>query len=926
MNQLFQNFKKVKSFHEFKQSGVKVFFKLDFDSGGAFLEVVNEKGKPVEVSYQEYSGTTRNVLRSLGQISTQQDFMIDWENPEAQTYLHEHDYLLELLRHADNLIDSKSEKIVFNAETSKTKLLLEHIQEDKIKSSLLLITAAGIVDDFVFLNESFVFYEGKIAEIEPVGVHFNNILFFDTEFHSNEIDKFLTLFYSYFDGVEISYEGHTFEQSTEKIIAEPCLFFEKVDADNSLHLRVGQSLPRLGNDFLDQYEIYRLAEVNELERKVIIRNIDQQPTEIYVNKIEKLISKHAKIAKNKLNQVVLEGETFIIPHDIAGQFIYNELPNLLTEFKIFGAEKLKTYKISTTMPKLDVKMGSGIDFLEGDVSLDFGTDKISLFDAISQYQKNRYILLSDGSHALMNESYMDKLQRLFKKKKEKAHLSFFDLPLIEELLDEKLMESQFKQSRKFFTGLNDLSTQKFKQPKDVNAELRPYQQQGVKWLNYLQENKFGGCLADDMGLGKTLQTITMLASIYPKESLSSIIVMPKSLLFNWENEVKKFAPQISTYTYYDKQRVIKEALKHNLIFTTYAMLRNDIEEFKEIKFHYAILDESQNIKNIQSQTTKAAFLINANHRLALSGTPIENNLGELYSLFRYLNPSMFGTPENFNQTYLMPIQKNNDIDITQELRKKIYPFILRRLKKDVLKELPDKIENTLYVEMSDEQKKLYEKRRLFYKAAIDAQIAEKGVSQSQFYIFQALNELRQIASIPESRSDGNIASPKLEFLMEQMQEAIANGHKVLVFVNYLQAIELIGEALDNQGIDYVSMSGSTKDRQRLVDRFQRDPDCKAFIMTLKTGGTGLNLTAADMVFIFDPWWNKAAESQAIDRSHRIGQSKTVFSYKMITKDSIEEKIILLQQQKADLFNSIISADSASLKSFTESDIKFILGK
>ena len=926
MSQLFQNFRKIKGFQDFKSSGVAIYFKLDFDAGGAFIEIVNEKGKPVQVAYQEYSGAIRSVLRSLNQINDQQDFVIDWENPDLQVYLHEHDYLLEQLRPTNRLVNEKLEKIKFNAEISEIKLSLDKQADGKVASSLLLMTPDGIIDDFVFLNESHVYQAGIISEIEPIGMHFNNLLLFDTELNSSELDKFFSLFFSYFDNVKINYEDFVFVQSEEKIIAEPCLFFEKVDSDDSLHLRVGQSLPRLGNDFLDQYEIYRFAEVNDMERKVVIKYIEQQATEMYVRQIEKLIAKHSKTSKKKLNDVILENETFIIPHDVAGQFIYNELPNLLSEFKIFGAEKLKTYKISTLTPKLDISMSSGIDFLEGDVSLNFGTDKISLFDAISQYQKNRYIQLSDGSHALMNEGYMAKLQRLFKKKKEKTQLSFFDLPLIEDLLDEQLFENQFKQSRKFFLGLNELSAQKFKKNKEVKAELRPYQEQGVKWLNYLQENSFGGCLADDMGLGKTIQTISLLAAAYPKQQKSTLIVMPKSLLFNWESEVKKFAPHLTTYTYYADQRDLKDALKANLILTTYAMLRNDIEIFKENEFFYSILDESQNIKNLQSQTTKAAFLLKSKHRLALSGTPIENNLGELYSLFRFLNPAMFGTPENFNQNYLLPIQKNGDADISNELRKKIYPFILRRLKKDVLKELPDKVENTLYIEMSDEQQKLYEQRRLFYKQAIDLQIKEKGVQGSQFYIFQALNELRQIASIPEARSEGAISSPKLELLSEQLQEAISNGHKVLVFVNYLQAIELIEQALDNQGIDYVSMSGSTKDRQRLVDRFQRDSSCKVFIMTLKTGGTGLNLTAADMVFLFDPWWNKAAESQAIDRSHRMGQTKTVFSYKLITKNSIEEKILQLQQQKADLFNTIISADSASLKSFSETDIKFILGK
>jgi SNF2 family DNA or RNA helicase len=519
---------------------------------------------------------------------------------------------------------------------------------------------------------------------------------------------------------------------------------------------------------------------------------------------------------------------------------------------------------------------------------------------------------------------MQKLQRLFKKKKENAQISFFDLPLVEDLIDEKIASETFKKSKSIFEGFNALHSSKEKLP-DVQAELRPYQKQGYTWLKYLHDNKLGGCLADDMGLGKTLQTITLLASVYPAEKMSSLIVMPKSLLFNWEKELEKFSPQLTHYTYYANNRNMEEALQYNIILTTYAMLRIDIEKFKEQPFYYAVLDESQNIKNMQAQTSKAVMLLQSMHRLALSGTPIENNLGELYSLFRFLNPSMFGSIEAFNQYYLSPIQRYNDKEVTAELRKKIYPFLLRRLKKDVLKELPDKIEQVLYVEMSEAQKKLYEQRRQFYKEAISQQIALKGVQQSQFFVFQALNELRQIASVPESPSNGQITSPKIELLTEQLTDALANNHKVLVFVNYLAALDLIGEKLEEQGIEYVSMSGSTKNRQQLVERFQNDANCKVFLLTLKTGGTGLNLTAADMVFIFDPWWNKAAENQAIDRSHRIGQDKTVLSYKLITQGSIEEKILQLQEKKAEIFNAIISSDSASLKSLSEEDIQFMLG-
>ncbi|RYX95097.1 DEAD/DEAH box helicase, partial [bacterium] len=279
----------------------------------------------------------------------------------------------------------------------------------------------------------------------------------------------------------------------------------------------------------------------------------------------------------------------------------------------------------------------------------------------------------------------------------------------------------------------------------------------------------------------------------------------------------------------------------------------------------------------------------------------------------------------FNKFYSVPIQKENDKEVSKELRKKVYPFILRRLKKDVLKELPDKIEQTLYVEMSPEQKEFYEQRRNFYYRSVKEQIAESGVKKTQFYILQALSELRQIASIPESKSGNTIISPKREVLIENIKEVIANDHKVLVFANFLNALDSIAEDLEKAGIKYLLMTGATKDRKDLIDKFQNFSEYKVFLMTLKTGGLGLNLTAADYIFIFDPWWNKSAENQAIDRAHRIGQDKTVFSYKLITKGTIEEKILLLQEKKIELFESIISEDTSTLKTLDEKDVDFILG-
>ena len=546
-------------------------------------------------------------------------------------------------------------------------------------------------------------------------------------------------------------------------------------------------------------------------------------------------------------------------------------------------------------------------------------------DFLQQYKKQKYIRLSDGNRAIIDEKYVRKLERIFKQSKDKKlfKISFFDLPEIESMLEEKMKGEAFVRHRQVFEGFNELASQRMRFPQ-VQAHLRGYQQNGVKWIDYLYENHLGGCLADDMGLGKTLQAITMLARIYPKVKEPTLIVMPKSLLFNWQNELQRFAPQLEFYTYYGMQRDMEQALSHQLILTTYAIVRNDVETFCKQKFHYVILDESQNIKNMVSQTTQAIMLLHAGHRLALSGTPIENNLTELYSLFRFLNPTMFGSLEDFNAHYTYPIQRNNDKDVMQALRRKLYPFMLRRLKKDVLKELPDRIEQTLYVGMEKNHADYYEERRKFYYQQVKKVIDTDGIQKSQFIMFQALNELRRIASVPESMSNGEIVSPKMNMLIDMLTDAASNGHKVVVFFNYIAGIELVSEKLDEAGIDFACMTGSTHDRKGVVERFQNDAKCKILLMTLKTGGVGLNLTAADTVFIFEPWWNKAAEEQAINRLHRFGQKAKVLCYSLITQNTIEEKIRLLQQQKSELFAGLIGNDASSTKQLTEEDIQFIL--
>lgn len=901
----------------------EIFFLLAFDEKGAFVKVVNKQQEQIQTDYHQYNGDTFHILRSIDTILQEQLLQISWDGTNSQVYLQEHPYLLYQLIRCSNLVDDKGVGITVSSSPAAISLFLHDGEKEFTPLFFLSITGENKTT-FQCLSDSFVLVENVIYQVEAIGENYSQLSLFTSPFPRHMLEKYLSVFYSYIENVSLIYENHSVEFSQAEISTTPAILFEKVDGDKALYLRLVETAPGVQVDFLQQFDLIWLASLT-IENKILLKRIVHIPLEPFVERLKKLIMQYAP-DKQAQKEIYKEDTFFIIPPETAGPFLLEALPSLLKDYQLMGADKLREYKVKPVMPKLSLSLSSNIDFLEGEASLQLDNESFSLKQILSQYQKQKYILLSDGNRAILEDGYMRKLERIFKqsKDKKKVTISFFDLPEIEEMLNERLAGEAFEHHRKIYEGFNALPSQRMKLA-GIKADLRPYQKEGVKWINYLHENKLGGCLADDMGLGKTIQTIAMLTHIYPKTKQSTILVMPRSLLFNWQNELTRFAPQLTVYTYYGGDRDMKAALQCQLILTTYAIVRNDAELFSKQEFHYVILDESQNIKNITAQTTQAVFLLKAKHKLALSGTPIENNLTELYSLFRFLNPAMFGSLEEFNSRYTYPIQKDNDKEVLHSLRKKIFPFMLRRLKKDVLKELPERIEQTLYVEMEKEQANFYEERRRHYHEQVKATIASEGIQKSQFVMFQALNELRRIASVPESMSDGQITSPKLDILLDALTDAVSNGHKVVVFFNYIAGIELVSERLDENGIDFTCMTGSTHDRRGVIERFQNDPRCMVLLMTLKTGGVGLNLTVADTVFIFEPWWNKSAEEQAINRLHRFGQTANVLSYSLITRNSIEEKICLLQQQKAELFAELIGSDTSSAKQLSEEDINYILG-
>ena len=906
---------------------IKVFFQLVISDDRAVMTVVNEKGEPCKVlpDYRLYQGDAFNVLRVLDDIRQRDMFAMNWGGEEPCFSLRDEPALLFSLLRSDRMVSKDMKPVKVDDTPAEIVLRLSDGPDSIVTPKLMASVEGQPLSDFVLLNDVFALIGDTIYPIASLGTNYQSIRFFEEAFPRQMLEQYLSVFYSYIDHATLNYDGYTLVRSEQPVGTVPTLIIEKVDADMALYLRLTHTLAGVSADFVKDFDLTWQAQV-AMEGQIVLRrivNVDEQAEQDHLRKI---INSYAP-NRAAINEVWQSEGEYIIPQETAGPFLLQALPELVHRYQLLGAERLRDYRVKAVLPKLKLSLSSGIDFLEGSATVSLGDEEMSLRKFLQQYNKQKYITLSDGNRALIDGDYVKRLERIFRKAEkgsERVKVSFFDLPEIEDLLQERLQGEVFEHHRQFYEGFNSLSSKRMKFD-GVKATLRNYQKEGVKWLNYLYENNIGGCLADDMGLGKTLQTITMLTRVYPKEQVPSLIVMPRSLLFNWQDELQKFAPQLTYYIYYGQQRDLEEAMRQQLVLTTYALVRNDIEQFRQVSFHYIILDESQNIKNLASQVTQAVLLLQGQHRIALSGTPIENNLSELYALYRFLNPTMLGTPDEFNKQFAYPIQRDGDKEATESLRRKIFPFMLRRLKKDVLKELPDRIEQTLYVEMDDDHRRFYEERRQYYQTLVGKSIASQGIEKSQMVMFQALSELRRIASVPESLSDGSIASPKIPLLTEQVEEVVAAGHKVVIFFNFIAGIELVGERLTEMGIDYTTMTGSTRDRRAVVERFQNDSGCRALLMTLKTGGVGLNLTVADTVYIFEPWWNKAAEEQAINRLHRIGQKAKVMSYALITRDTIEEKIRLLQQQKKDLADSLITGDSAMAKRLTEEDIKYILG-
>jgi superfamily II DNA or RNA helicase len=582
---------------------------------------------------------------------------------------------------------------------------------------------------------------------------------------------------------------------------------------------------------------------------------------------------------------------------------------------------------------MQLEVSSGIDWFDLHGDIDFGDGRSAPFPqllaAISRGED--VVVLDDGSVGLLPEEWLRRYTAIAgfgKTEGDAIRFGRSQAALLDALLATQpaiAYDEVFERVRSELQNFGGVSAADA--PPSFRGTLREYQREALGWFEFLRRFNFGGCLADDMGLGKTVMVLALLDGCRHNRRqggrVPSLVVVPKSLVFNWMEEAARFAPELKVLDYTGPVRDVAAVREADLVLTTYGTLRRDAVELAAIEFDYAILDEAQAIKNAATASAKAARLLRARHRLALSGTPIENHLGELWSLFEFLNPGLLGTAKSFQRAGGMRGAGDQDL---AWLSRALRPFLLRRTKEQVAPELPRRTEQTLQCELEGAQRRHYDELRTHYRETLLARVAREGVNRSKMQILEALLRLRQAAChsglIDPRRA--NEASAKFDVLIPRLSEVIEEGHKALVFSQFTSFLALLRPRLDALGIKYEYLDGRTRDRAARVDRFQSDPDCRLFLISLKAGGLGLNLTAAEYVFLLDPWWNPAAEAQAIDRAHRIGQSRHVFAYRLLARDTVEEKVAELQRTKRELADAILTADAGLVRTLRAEDLELLL--
>ena len=723
-----------------------------------------------------------------------------------------------------------------------------------------------------------------------------------------------------------------FDIKTDHFDTKPLLTISEISGGNALNLfekeesNENQSKIMIGLSF--KYGEYELPHGSS--KKSVSVKLESVNDNYIFHRIKRLPESEQRLVKMLIDKDLnITAGKIVLPSTKAFSWISKNVKDLKEQgFEINQkSNSSRKYFIGEASIKIEVKENN--DWFDI-----YGTVKFGDFE-IPFLQLKKYIIsnkkefeLPDGTIAIIPEEWFSQYSELFafSQGDQQLTLKKHHISLIQELGENNAFKVAFNRKLENLKDIEKIDD--YPISTSFKGVLRGYQKAGYNWLSFLEEYNFGGCLADDMGLGKTVQTLAFLQKQKEnKENATSLLVVPTSLVYNWQAEAKKFTPNLSIMLYTGTNRLKRPELFNtvDLVITTYGIVRLDTSILEKFYFNYVILDESQNIKNPNANISSDVRLLKSRRKLILTGTPVENTTLDLWSQMSFVNEGLLGSLNYFKKEFQIPIEKKKDDQKTHRLKSLVKPFILRRKKSQVAHELPEKIEKVVYCDMTPEQEKLYEETKSHYRNSILDLIEKNGMGKSSMMILQGLTKLRQIANHPKmENSEYEGSSGKMDSFRELLKNAIDGDHKVLVFSQFVKHLTILKEELAKKEIKFSYLDGTTKDRQAIVDTFQKDDTIRVFLISLKAGGVGLNLTAADYVFMLDPWWNPAVEAQAVDRAHRIGQKNTVFNYKFITKNTVEEKILKLQKDKMKLVDDLITIDESIVKSLSKEDIDSLL--
>jgi len=791
----------------------------------------------------------------------------------------------------------------------------------------------------------FMFKDAQIVSNQPAWLLLNDVLyFFEQDFEGKKLVPFLNKRYI---SIPTAKEETYFEKFVAPLIEKYHVYAEGFDIKTERHepsamlkvIYVEGGISQLQLYFAYGDHVFALGN----EKKITVHLQKEESNYIFTRvKRETLWEQH------KYNELVKMGLKKVSPlfynleltQTIDGEDLSYGILNWVNEHIDILKEKGYAIEQSTgnkkflfASSKIDFEIKEDNDWFDINAIVYFGIHPIP-FISLKQHilHKKREFLLPDGTIAIIPEKWFSQYGSLFsladggKVLKLKKH----HIGLITDLAADGITNVTLQRKLEKLNDFENIADTQM--PVHFKGELRSYQKAGYNWFSFLREYNFGGCLADDMGLGKTIQTLAMLQKLKEEDEFNnthstSLIIMPTSLIYNWLNEAGKFTPKLKilAHTGSARNKDVSQFIKYDVVITTYGITRVDINEIQDFYFNYVILDESQNIKNPASKSFKSVRLLKSRHKLILSGTPVENSVGDLWTQLTFLNPGLLGTQAFFNEEYVQAIEKRKDEDKAKKLQAIIKPFVLRRTKEQVAEELPAKTEQIFYCDMSEDQASYYEKTKSAYRNDLLSSMDDGTYAKKQVQLLQGLTALRQLANHPKMIDENYESdSGKFENVVHTLDNVLKGGHKVLIFSQFVKHLTIFKAHFEKEGIPFAYLDGSTKNRGEIVSEFQDNTDLKVFLISIKAGGVGLNLTQADYVFILDPWWNPAVEQQAIDRSHRIGQEKKVFIYKFIAKDTVEEKILALQNRKKRLASSLITTEESFFKSLSKEDIREIL--